>query len=62
MAEKLGITPAYYGHIENGRRGVSLELAHKISKIFNLSIEELFFPQKLSEVYSSKIESKASSS
>ncbi len=52
MADKLGITPAYYAHIENGRRRVNLDLAHKISLIFNLSIEDIFFPQKLSETYS----------
>jgi len=60
MAEKLNITPAHYAHIENGRRKVNLELAHKISCIFNLSIEEIFFPQKLSVTYShSKEQSKS---
>lgn len=52
MAEKLGITPAHYAHIENGRRKVNLDLAYKISSIFNLSIEEIFFPQELSVTYS----------
>ena len=61
MAEKLGITPAYYAHIENGRRKVSLKLAYKLSKIFNLSIEEIFFPQGQSTSYSS-VKSKVSAS
>ncbi len=52
MAELLGITPGHYAHLEKGRRKVKLELAHKISSIMNLTIEEVFFAQKQSASYS----------
>lgn len=42
VAEALGITTSYYGMIEIGTRRPSLSLAIKISRYFNLSIEEVF--------------------
>lgn len=43
IAEKLGITVSAYNMIENGKRGISLINAKKISIILNASIDELFF-------------------
>lgn len=43
MAEKLGITVSAYNMIENGKRGISLSTAKRISLILNQSIDELFF-------------------
>lgn len=42
IAEALGITTSYYGMIELGKRKPSLELALKISRYFELTIEEIF--------------------
>lgn len=42
VAENLGITTSYYGMIELGKREPSLSLAIKISRYFNLSVEEVF--------------------
>lgn len=42
VAESLGITTSYYGMIELGKREPSLSLAIKISRYFNLSVEEIF--------------------
>lgn len=42
VAKAIGITTSYYGMIEIGTRRPSLNLAIKISRYFNLSIEEVF--------------------
>jgi len=46
VAKELGITRAYYGHIETGVRNPPLELAKKIADFFGKTIEDLFFNQK----------------
>jgi DNA-binding XRE family transcriptional regulator len=44
MAKKLGHnSKSAYNMKENGTRKVTVEEAYKISKIFNKSIEEIFF-------------------
>lgn len=43
MAEKLGIAVSTYNMIENGKRGVSVISAKKISLLLNTSIDSLFF-------------------
>ncbi|MGN2337922.1 helix-turn-helix transcriptional regulator [Clostridium cagae] len=43
MADKLGIAVSAYNMIENGKRGISLINAKKISILLNTSIDELFF-------------------
>lgn len=43
VAKKLGIAVSTYNMIENGKRGVSLQLAKKVSILFNASIDEIFF-------------------
>ena len=43
MAKKLNITVSMYNMIENGKRGISLQLAKSVSDIFHTSIEEIFF-------------------
>lgn len=42
VAKALGITTSYYGMIEIGTRRPSLNLAIKISRYFDLSVEEVF--------------------
>lgn len=43
LANKLSITTSHFGMIETGVRNPSLNLAYKISKIFNTTIENIFF-------------------
>ena len=43
MAEKLGISKAFYSHIENRTRRLSYDMAIKISKIFNSKPDKIFY-------------------
>lgn len=45
MAEYLRITPAYYSQLENKRRRLFYDLAIKISAIFCLHPDDLFYPE-----------------
>ncbi|MCX7884564.1 MAG: helix-turn-helix domain-containing protein [Caloramator sp.] len=48
MTELLGLRyKSHYNQIENGKYKISLDLAYKISKIFDKSIEEIFFDDKV---------------
>jgi transcriptional regulator with XRE-family HTH domain len=37
FAERLGLSPAYIGHMENGRRHPSLQLAAKMEQLAGMS-------------------------
>lgn len=50
-AEKLGITVVFYGMIERGERNPTLELAKKIADLFDSTIEDIFFNEKLYSSY-----------
>ena len=43
MADKLGISKAFYCQIENGVRRLSYDMAVRISKIFNLKPDTIFY-------------------
>lgn len=45
VASFLGITTSYYGMIEQGSRIPHLDIAYKLAKFFNASVEDLFFTQ-----------------
>ncbi|MCM3609772.1 helix-turn-helix transcriptional regulator [Planococcus sp. MERTA32b] len=49
FAEKLGVSRQTIISIENGRYKPSLELAYKVSKLFGLTIEDVFIFEKGSE-------------
>ncbi|MEW4355089.1 helix-turn-helix transcriptional regulator [Streptococcus pneumoniae] len=42
LADALGVTRQTIISLEKGRYNASLELAHKIARFFNLTIEEVF--------------------
>lgn len=42
IAKVLNVSTSYYGMIEQGVRTPSLELALRLSKFFNKTIEEIF--------------------
>ena len=49
LSKKLGVSRQTIISIENGRYRPSLELAYKIAKLFQLSIEEVFLFEKGSD-------------
>ena len=42
LAKKLGVSRQTIGSLENGRYNPSIKLAFKISRFFNMPIEEIF--------------------
>lgn len=43
MADILGISKPFYWQIENGKRRLSYVMAIKISEIFNMKPDEIFY-------------------
>lgn len=43
MSEKLGISKPFYSQIENQNRRLSYEMAIKISKLFGLKPDDIFY-------------------
>ncbi|MED0662229.1 XRE family transcriptional regulator [Geobacillus thermodenitrificans] len=42
MADKVGISKPYYWQIEQGKRGLSYEMAVKIARVFNKKPDDIF--------------------
>ncbi len=42
LADKLGISRSQAGHLEQGVRGIPLDLLPKLCEVFGLSLAELF--------------------
>lgn len=57
-ARKLGISVSAYNMIENGNRGISLLRAKELEKIFNASIDEIFFNNNFHNKQNKKITQK----
>ncbi|OBR94385.1 anaerobic benzoate catabolism transcriptional regulator [Clostridium ragsdalei P11] len=49
LAQKLEVSRQTIGSLENGRYNPSILLAFKISKFFNVSIEEIFIYEENSQ-------------
>lgn len=49
LAEKLQVSRQTIGSLENGRYNPSIILAFKISKLFGVSIEEIFIYEEANE-------------
>lgn len=49
LAKKLEVTRQTIGSLENGRYNPSILLAFKISKLFKVSIEEIFIYEESAE-------------
>lgn len=47
MAKKLKITPSFYSQIENKKRRLFYDTAIKISAIFNMKPDDLFYPDSV---------------
>lgn len=46
LANLVGVTPKYIGFIENGERNPSLQVAQKIAKILDSTIDDIFLHSK----------------
>lgn len=46
LANLVGVTPKYIGFIENGERNPSLQVAQKIAKILDSTIDDIFLRSK----------------
>ena len=46
MSEKTGLSKSFYWQIENGVRNLTYENAQKISEVFNLKPDDIFYKQK----------------
>ena len=49
MAEKLSISKPFYCQIENRSRRLSYDMAVKISKIFKLKPDDIFYDDHISD-------------
>lgn len=47
LAEKLGVSRQTINTIENGKYDPSLPLAFNLASLFDLKIEEIFFPETI---------------
>jgi len=47
VADLIGVSKEHYWFIENGKRGLSYEMAIKIAKVFNKTPDDIFFDNKL---------------
>ncbi len=45
LAEELGVSRQTVNAVETGKYDPSLPLAFKLAHLFNLTIEEIFFPE-----------------
>lgn len=43
VAESIGVSRSYYGHIETGTRNPTYGLAQRISELFNVTVGSIFF-------------------
>ncbi len=46
LAELLDVTPTHVKHIESGHRKPSIEILFGLTKILNISLDEVVFPKK----------------
>lgn len=46
FAKLINISSSYYWQIENGKRRLYYEMAKKISSVFNLKPDDIFYDEK----------------
>ncbi len=51
VAEKVGISKAFYCQLENCKRRLSYETALKIASVFNVKPDYLFYDDMYKEIY-----------
>lgn len=45
VADRAGISKEHYWFIENGKRGLTYEMAARIAKVFNKKPDDIFFDE-----------------
>lgn len=50
LAQEIGVSRQAINAVERGKHDPSLQLAFDIADIFNLRIDDVFFPEKKSDV------------
>ncbi len=55
IANKLGLSISYYSQIENGHRPPQLEHLLKLRKIYDVTLDEIFFKGNIAKCDSSKV-------
>ena len=46
LAEMVGVAPSHVKQLEAGNRSPSIEVLYKLSHALNLSVDQIFFPEK----------------
>ena len=46
LAEMIGVAPSHIKQIEAGNRNPSIEVLYKLAQTLNLSVDEIFFPNR----------------
>jgi putative transcriptional regulator len=49
VADAINVSKPYYWQVENGKRGLSYELAIKIAAVFGLNPDDIFLPDELTK-------------
>jgi putative transcriptional regulator len=49
VADEIGVSKPYYWQIENGKRGLSYDLAVKISAVFESNPDDIFLKDELTK-------------
>ncbi|WP_078391211.1 helix-turn-helix transcriptional regulator [Shouchella patagoniensis] len=47
VAKRIHVSTPFYWQVENGKRGLSYELAVRIANVFSLKPDDLFFDELL---------------
>ncbi|WP_307341664.1 helix-turn-helix domain-containing protein [Caldalkalibacillus uzonensis] len=47
VADQIGVSKPYYWQIEQGKRGLSYEMAVKIASVFNKNPDDIFLQNEL---------------
>ena len=46
LSEMVGITPTHIKHIESEHRRPSFEVLYRLTRVLNISIDDIFFPER----------------
>ena len=45
LSEMVGITPTHIKHIESGHRKPSVDVLYRLTRVLNISLDDVFFPE-----------------
>lgn len=50
MGELLGVSKVFYWQLENNKRRISYDMAYKISQIFNVKPDDIFYDETKTKI------------